>query len=259
MLTKEKIAQLAMLLRQAEIEVNPIDPLSETDSLQEADSYEIQKINIDAKCAEGMKIVGKKIGLTSKPMQDMFGVNTPDFGYLLDTMISENGEFESDKLLQPRVEAEIAFVLKEDLMGPEVTVEAVLDATDYVVASFEIVDSRIRDWKIKIADTIADNASSGRYVLATKRVDPKQTDLRDIQMSLYKNDALVNSGEGSAALGHPAYCVAWLANKMSSYGVPLKKGEVVLSGALSAAVPASKGDTFKATFSELGTVTAKFI
>jgi 2-keto-4-pentenoate hydratase len=177
MLTNEKIEQLARMLRKAETDVKPIAPLSETDALEEADSYKVQKFNIDAKCAEGMKIVGKKIGLTSKPMQELLGVNTPDFGYLLDTMVSENGDFLTDTLLQPRIEAEIAFVLKEDLMGPDVTIESVMDATDYVVAAFEIVDSRIGDWKIKIADTIADNASSGRYVLATKRIDPKSTDI----------------------------------------------------------------------------------
>lgn len=259
MLSKEKNDQLALMLRKAEKDVIPVSPLSDMDTLDESDAYAIQTKNINDKLAEGMKVVGKKIGLTSKPMQDMFGVDTPDFGILLDTMEVADGNFKSDELIQPRVEAEIAFVLKEDIKGPDLTIEAVIEATDYVVASFEIVDSRIKDWKIKIADTISDNASSGQYVLGQIKIDPRKVDLREIEMNLYKNDEKINSGKGSAALGHPAYCVAWLGNKLSQYDVVLKKGEVILSGALSAALPATKGDVFRADFTELGSVVARFV
>jgi 2-keto-4-pentenoate hydratase len=259
MLNQEKISELAAQLRTSEITVKPIAPLSKQYQLTEEDAYEIQKINIKAKLESGEEIVGKKIGLTSKPMQEMFGVDTPDFGYLLKGMYSENGTFLSSDLLQPRVEAEIAFKLQKDLMGPNISVEDVIAATEYVVASFEIVDSRIANWQIGISDTIADNASSGRYTLGNITLSPKQVDLKNIKMSLYKNDEFANAGLGSAALGDPAYCVAWLGNKLAAYNVALKKGEIILSGALSAALPAQKGDVFRAEFSELGTITAIFI
>jgi 2-keto-4-pentenoate hydratase len=157
------------------------------------------------------------------------------------------------------VEAEIAFVLKEDLMGPGVTVADVMKATDHVLASFEIVDSRIRDWKIGLIDTVSDNASSGLFLLGDQQVKLGNIDLKKIEMSLYKNGEFVNSGRGDAALGDPAYCVAWLANKMSEFGVALKKDEVILSGALSAAITAEAGDSFRADFTGLGTVEVKFI
>jgi len=259
MLNKEKINELAVLLRASEHTVKPIAPLSAQYQLTEEDAYQIQNLNIMDKLSKGEEIVGKKIGLTSKPMQEMFGVDTPDFGYLLKSMYSEDGTFFSHELLQPRVEAEIAFKLKKDLLGPDITVEDVIDATEYVVASFEIVDSRIADWKIKISDTIADNASSGRYTLGQITLPPHQVDLKNIKMKLFKNDTFVNEGKGSAALGDPAYCVAWLGNKLAVYDVPLKKGEIILSGALSAALPAQKGDVFRAEFSELGTITATFL
>jgi 2-keto-4-pentenoate hydratase len=148
--------------------------------------------------------------------------------------------------------------LKEDVKGPNATVEDVLAATDYVVAALEIVDSRVKDWKIKLFDTVSDNASSGSYVLGAKKVAVSDIDLIAEQMTFYKNGEAINSGAGSAVLGNPAYCVAWLANKLWAYGVILGKGEVVLSGALSAAIAAEAGDTFKAEFSTLGAVEAKF-
>ena len=259
MLENERIEQLALLLYEAEREVKPVSPLSDLEALDEVDAYAIQTLNINRKLQEGSLIVGKKIGLTSIAMQEMIGVDTPDFGILLDNMDVKNGQFLTNRLLQPKVEAEIAFVLKADLTGPNLTIEDVIEATDYVVASFEIVDSRIKDWKIKLTDTVSDNASSGQFVLGTKKIDPKVIDLREVEMNFYKNGELINSGKGSAALGHPAFCVAWLGNKLASYGVSLKKGEVILSGALSAALPASKGDTFRAEFSELGSVIAQFV
>jgi 2-keto-4-pentenoate hydratase len=192
-------------------------------------------------------------------MQKLLGVDQPDYGHLLDSMVIENGaEISLKKVLQPKVEAEIAFVLKKDLKGPNVTVMDVLQAVDYVVPALEIVDSRVADWKIKLEDTIADNASSGLYVLGGKPLSVDQLDLAQVGMVLYKNGEVINTGVGAAALGNPAACVAWLANKLSDYEITLKAGEVILSGALSAAVDGKPGDYFQARFAHLGEVSVRF-
>jgi 2-keto-4-pentenoate hydratase len=237
-----------------------ISPISDGESaLDIDDAYAIQLENVKRSIAAGAKISGKKIGLTSKPMQDMFSVNEPDYGHLYDTMDLTGKPVPAGSLLQPKVEGEIAFLLKDDVKGPDATVADVLAATDYVVAALEIVDSRIKDWKIKLFDTVSDNASSGCYVLGAKKIKPADIDLIGERMTFYKNGEEIGSGAGSAVLGDPAYCVAWLANKLWAYGVILGKGEVVLSGALSAAVEAHAGDTFKAEFSALGSVEAVFV
>jgi 2-keto-4-pentenoate hydratase len=223
------------------------------------DAYAIQLENVRRSLAAGARISGKKIGLTSKPMQEMLGVDEPDYGHLYDTMDLTGRPVPADSLLQPKVEGEIAFVLKEDIKGPDATAAGVLAATDYVVAALEIVDSRVKDWKIKLFDTVSDNASSGSYVLGSVRKAPAEIDLIAEEMHFFKNGAEVNSGTGAAVLGDPAFCVAWLANKLWAYGVILGKGEVVLSGALSAAVEAGAGDTFAAEFSTLGKVSAEFV
>jgi 2-keto-4-pentenoate hydratase len=257
---KSKIEEYAVRLYDSLTNRVSISPLSdELDTLDIDDAYAIQLENVKRNTAAGAKISGKKIGLTSKPMQDMFNVNEPDYGHLYDEMDMTGKPVPADALLQPKVEGEIAFVLKDDVKGPDATVEDVLAATDYVVAALEIVDSRIKDWKIKLFDTVSDNASSGSYVLGAKKIQPADIDLIEEQMTFYKNGEAINSGSGSAVLGNPAYCVAWLANKLWAYGVILGKGEVVLSGALSAAVEASAGDTFKAEFRTLGSVEAEFV
>lgn len=254
-----KYEKLAEALKAAEKTCQPIGQVSaEHPELEIKDAYKIQLINIGKELEEGRVITGKKIGLTSLAVQNMLGVDQPDFGHLLDSMEVSEGVVDRDKLVQPKVEGEIVFVLKDDLVGPSVTVEDVLDATDYVAAGIEIVDSRVADWKITIIDTVADNASSGMYYISDKRVDPKSVDLKAIEMNFYKNGQLMNSGVGAAALGDPAYCVAWLANTLYEYGVVLKKGEVILSGALSAMLEAETGDEFRASFTELGDVSVKF-
>jgi 2-keto-4-pentenoate hydratase len=247
-------------LAQAEINGSGVVPLTELDpNITTEEAYHVQLLTIQRKLQQGHKIVGKKIGLTSLAMQRLLGVDQPDYGHLLDDMvIDNNGEVPSHRVLQPKVEAEIAFVLKKDLIGPGVTALDVILATDYVVPALEIVDSRVKDWKIQLQDTIADNASSGLFVLGDKRVAVDQLDLAQIGMAFYKNDQLVNTGTGAAALGHPAMCVAWLANTLSEYGIALKAGEVILSGALSAAVNAEKGDRFHARFAHLGDVRVNF-
>jgi 2-keto-4-pentenoate hydratase len=207
----------------------------------------------------GHVISGKKIGLTSPGIQKQLGVNEPDYGHLFAAMDCKDGKIKSDALLQPKIEGEIAFILKADLAGGKVSRDDVLAATDYVVAAFEIVDSRVADWKIKLVDTVSDNASSGRYVLGSKHLKLNEVDLPTVSMKLYKNGSLAGEGTGAAVLGDPCISVAWLANRLWDYGVTLKAGEVILSGAFSAAPPAAKGDSFMADFSSFGKVEAEFI
>jgi 2-keto-4-pentenoate hydratase len=237
-----------------------VEPLTALDpELTVQDAYQVQLINIDKKVKAGSVIVGKKIGLTSLAMQQLLKVDQPDYGHLLDEMVVENGgTIPFSRVLQPRVEAEIAFVLKQDLIGPNVTALDVLLATDYVLPALEIVDSRVADWKIKLQDTIADNASSGFYVLGGKPMKPDAVNLPLVGSVLYKNGEIMNTGVGAAALGDPAACVAWLANKLFEFGIVLKAGEVILSGALSAAVQAKPGDHFRARLAHLGEVSVSF-
>ncbi|MDL2323707.1 2-keto-4-pentenoate hydratase [Ruminococcaceae bacterium OttesenSCG-928-A16] len=253
-------AKYAGMLYDAERTRQAISPLTAMDAtLTVDDAYAIQLENVNRVTGLGQVISGKKIGLTSPGIQQQLGVNEPDYGHLFASMDCADGNVPTDALMQPKIEGEIAFILKEDLVGGEVTADDVRAATDYVVAAFEIVDSRVADWKIKLIDTVADNASSGRYVLGSHKVQLNEVDLPAVPMKLTKNGELVGEGTGAAVLGDPALAVAWLANRLWSYGVQLKKGEVILSGAFSAAPPATKGDVFKADFGPLGTVEAKFI
>lgn len=258
--SSKKTEELAFLLRNAEQKREGISPLSaDTPDLTIDEAYKIQLINIREKLNQGQVITGKKIGLTSKAMQELLGVDQPDYGHLLNSMEYENGSvIPANILCQPKIEAEIAFKLKKDLTGPNITSFDVLLATEYIVPAFEIVDSRVQDWKITIEDTVADNASSGLYVLGEQKLEVSETDLAQLGMGLYKNGKLVNTGVGSATLGHPANCVAWLATKLAEYDIPLKAGEIILSGALSAAVAINPGDQFTARFAGLGEVSVSF-
>lgn len=224
------------------------------------DAYAIQIQRIEAATSKGDRITGKKIGLTSHAMQNLLGVDQPDYGHLLQSMDVPNGDMISlSKLFQPKIEGEIAFVLKKDLVGPNVTIEDVLAATDYVVPAIEIVDSRIKDWKIKLVDTVADNASCGLYVLGTNKTKVSDVDLKCVHMQLLKNNEVLNEGKGTDVLGDPAICVAWLANKLHEYNVALRAGEVILSGALSSAVVAEPDDQFTVSFTTLGEARVQFI
>ncbi len=247
-------------LLQAEVEKRTVSPLTEIyPELTVDEAYEVQLTSIAKKVEQGQQVVGKKIGLTSLAMQKLLGVDQPDYGHLLDEMdVPNHSSLFIDRLFQPKVEAELAFVLKKELRGPAVTIEDVLEATAYIVPAIEIVDSRIADWKVKLQDTIADNASCGLFILGDQKLAAKGKDLREVEMSLYRNGELMNTGSGAAVLGHPAACVAWLANKLHQYNVVLKAGEVILSGALSAAVNAEKGDRFTADFDQLGKVEVTF-
>jgi len=256
-----QIKVLAKHLFEAEKNQTPMDALTvlKPDMTLE-DAYEVQLEVVKEKLAQGLKIVGKKIGLTSRDMQVMYGIETPDCGHLFENMIVENGGEISftDEVIQPKIEAEIAFVLKKDLHGPNVTVEDVLEATDYVLPSIEIVDSRIKDWNIKLQDTVADNASSGLYILGDKPVSLDEVNLPEIGMKVYQNGQLVREGFGKNAMDHPAACVAWLANQLNEFGVVLKAGEVILSGALASTIDVVPGDEYIAVFEQLGEVKVTF-
>ncbi|HVJ49615.1 2-keto-4-pentenoate hydratase [Desulfitobacterium sp.] len=235
-------------------------PLSERfPDITVEDAYYIQVHTLKQFAAQGNKVTGKKIGLTSKAMQSMFGVFEPDFGSLLDHLAFNSGdEIPAELLIQPKVEAEIAFVLQNDLTGKHITARDVLDATAYVTAAIEVVDSRIRNWQIKLSDTVGDNASFGAYVLGNTTSSVRDIDLRLVGMVLERNGVIANTGAGAAVMGHPANCVAWLANKMNEFNTPLRKGDVILSGAVTAAVEAKPGDYFRVQFDRLGEVCISF-
>ncbi len=239
-----------------------LDPLTDRyPDLAIEDAYRISLRFLEHRKADGERVIGKKIGVTSKAVQDMLNVHQPDFGFLTDTMRVANGatvSFAQSRLIQPRAEGEIAFVLKHDLKGPGVTKEQVLEATDYVVPCFEIVDSRIRNWKIKIQDTIADNASSGVFLLGMPTFAPGKIDLANVKVNLYRNEELCGSGVGSAVQGHPATAVAWLANTLGQFGIPFLKGEIILSGSVTPLVDARIGDRFRLDLGGVGQATVSF-
>lgn len=238
-----------------------VPPLIEQDvSLTINDAYAISLKFLELRRKDGERVVGKKIGVTSKAVQDMLGVHQPDFGFLTNWM-HINGDINVDEkaLIQPRAEAEIAFILKDSLNGPGVTAEQVIAATEAIAPCFEIVDSRIQDWKIGIVDTVADNASCGVFVLGEARADPRTHDLPSLRVTVTKNGKPLSKGYGSAVQGNPAQAVAWLANTLGAYGVTLDAGDIILSGSLVPLEPAVKGDVFEMTLHGIGTCTAKFV
>ena len=224
------------------------------------DAYAISLDALARRRRDGERVIGKKIGVTSKAVQDMLGVHQPDFGFLTDRMLVE-GEIDvaAHGLIQPRAEAEIAFILKSPLNGPGVTAAQVLDATEAIAPCFEIVDSRIENWKIGIVDTVADNASCGVFVLGESRANPRDFDLPALKVTVTKNGAPLSEGYGSAVQGDPAQAVAWLANTLGAYGVTLDAGDTILSGSLVPLEPAQAGDVFEMTLEGVGGCTAKFV
>jgi 2-keto-4-pentenoate hydratase len=254
------IQKAATALMAAESEKQPIAPFtSSTVEISVDEAYQIQLRQIHQKVEKGAEIVGKKIGLTSKAMQDMLNVNQPDYGHLLNDMIYEDGEtIGLNQYIQPKIEFEIAFVLKKDLKGPGVTMNDVIEATDYIVPALEIIDSRIRDWQIKFEDTVADNGSSAGAVIGKTTAKLDGLDLTKIGMNVYRNNEFLDSAVSAAVMGNPAEAVAWLANALGNYGISLYAGEVILAGALSKAIVIEDGDTFTAEFDHIGAVTASF-
>ena len=260
-MTPALIEQLGDELYQALTQRQVLEPLTNRHAdITIEDAYAIQQKMLARRLAAGEKVVGKKIGVTSQAVMNMLGVFQPDFGWLTDGMVFNEGEaVPANTLIQPKAEGEIAFVLKKTLKGPGVTAADVLAATEGVMACFEIVDSRIRDWKIKIQDTVADNASCGVFVLGDRLVDPRDVDLGTCGMVLEKNGEIVATGAGAAALGHPANAVAWLANTLGKFDIPFRKGEIILSGALAPLVPVQPADEVSLTLSGLGSARLRFV
>jgi 2-keto-4-pentenoate hydratase len=265
MLDAAQRSAAAGLLWAAERDRAPVGPLTEAfPGIDVVDAYEIQLINIRRRLAAGARVRGHKVGLSSPVMQQMMGVDEPDYGHLLDDMVlAQDTPVPAAAYCYPRIEVEIGYVLGSPLPGTGCTEADVLAATEYVVPSFELIDSRITDWRIKLADTIADNASSAGVILGKPRRTPAElaaagTDLANIDAVLYRGEEEIASGNTSAVLGNPTACVAWLARKVADFGVKLEAGHLILPGSCTRAIDARPGDTFRAEFAGLGTVTASF-
>lgn len=254
------VTEVADLLTGASDSGSPISPVREL--IGDADiglAYAVQHELVRRRLAGGAEVVGRKIGLTSPAVQRQLGVDQPDFGVLFADMdVSDVDTLSSARLLQPKVEAEIAFVLGHDLVGADFTADSVRGAVDYAVAALEIVDSRIANWDLTIADTVADNASSGLFVLGSTRMHISDFVAKDVTMQMYADDRLVSEGTGSACLGDPLNALAWLARTAEQYGEPLRAGQVILSGALGPMAPVPSGTRIRAIISPLGEVTANF-
>ena len=248
-------------LYQSLINRKPVDPLTVREpEITIEDAYQIQLRMIERRIDAGETVVGKKIGVTSKVVMQMLNVNQPDFGQMTSGMVFNEGEpIRTDTLISPRAEAEVAFILKSDLQGPGVTAADVLRATDCVMPCFEIVDSRIKDWKIKIQDTVADNASCGVLTLGGQRKSPRHVDLALAGMVLEKNGEVISTSTGAAVQGSPVNAVAWLANTLGRRGIGLKAGEVILSGSQSPLVPVVAGDSLSCSVGGLGSTSVRFI
>ncbi|BCY13366.1 2-keto-4-pentenoate hydratase [Actinoplanes sp. L3-i22] len=253
MLTEPDRLALADRLRVAERDRKPVRPLTaEWPDLTAADAYAIQLANIRRRDAA---VVGHKVGLSSKAMQQMMGVDEPDYGHLMaDMRLSGDDPVDAARYCYPRVEIEVAFLLGADLPGEECTEADVLAATEAFAPSIELIDSRIEDWNISLADTIADNASSAGFVIGAGRVPPGAIDIRGIDAVLVKNGEPVVRGRSDAVLGDPVTAVAWLARTVAGFGVRLRAGHLIMPGACARAVDAHAGDEFHAVFTGLGEV-----
>jgi len=261
-MNQEQYRELGLELYTALRKCHAIIPLTERfNDITIEDAYRISESMLALREQnDGEKVVGKKIGVTSAAVQEMLGVFQPDFGFLTDAMTVVNGATVriEGRLIQPKAEAEIAFLLNKDLKGPGISEEDVLDATEWIMPCFEIVDSRIEDWKIKIQDTVADNASCGVYVLGDEKIDPHKIALPDLEVNVFKNGRHISSGKGSAVQGNPLTAVAWLANTLGEFGIPFKAGEVILSGSLVPLEPVAAGDTMHMELAGLGSASLTF-
>jgi 2-keto-4-pentenoate hydratase len=253
------VATKARALYEARRTRVPIPPFTDAEpDLDMDDGYAIQKELVKLLLADGDRIVGHKVGLTAAPMQRALGIDSPDYGPVLASTLYRNGDaIPLDAFVSPKVEAEIVFVLGERLEGPGVTVTQARAAIAGAVAGMEIIDSRIADWRIRLADTVADLASNGAMAISSRVVPLGDLDTRLIGMTLTRDGELVDTGAGAAALGDPVAVVAWLANTLGEHGVALEPGHLILTGALHAAVPLTPGDVFRAEFDRLGPVTVR--
>ncbi len=252
MTTTNTIEQLAQQLRNASTNRIACSPLRAIIGLEDIETaYAIQALNNQLRIDKGARVVGHKIGLTSKAVQQQLGVDQPDFGLLLNTMeVWNGGSISMQDLMQPKVEAEIAFVLKKDLPAHEISTVELISAIDYAVAAIEIVGSRIENWNIKITDTIADNASASHFVVGHRPIKLENIDLVNCRMEMTKNGEEVSTGSGYACLGSPINATLWLANTMAKMGTPLKAGELILSGALGPMSNVTAGDEVVARFTD---------
>jgi 2-keto-4-pentenoate hydratase len=260
MLDPEQITAAADQLQTAERECVPIEPLIGVyPGIDAEDAYRIQLLNIGRRVGAGGAVVGHKVGLSSRAMQEMMGVDEPDYGHLLaDMWLSAAVPARPDRYLRPRVEPEVGFILGADLPGEGCTEADVLAATEAVTPAIELIDSRIADWRIQLPDTIADNASSAGFVLGEERVDPRDVDLTAVPVRLWRNQEEVAAGRSDAVLGNPVIAVAWLARTVARFGVRLRAGHLVLPGSCTRAIDARAGDVFRAEFIGLGSVSLTF-
>jgi 2-keto-4-pentenoate hydratase len=251
-------ATVADALDLAEARGEAIEPPTSTfPAFEVEDAYWVQLLNIQARVRAGDEVRGHKVGLTSRQMQEMLGVDEPDYGHILRSMLVADGdEISTTTLCQPRAEIEIAFFLHEPLRGPGVTADDVLAATEAIAPAIEVIDSRIRNWTLTLADTVADNASSARVVLGDR--SPVPADLPSLSAVLRRNDEVMESGVAAAVLENPANAVAWLANKLAVFGSSLEAGHVVMPGACTRAVDVTAGDTVTGEFAEIGSVSVRF-
>ena len=261
MLSDEDRRRAAEVLATAERDRRPVAPLVEQFAdMDVVDSYEVQLLNIRRRLAAGGTVHGHKVGLSSEAMQQMMGVDEPDYGHLLsDMQVFSDRPVPASRYCYPRVEVEVGFILGGTLPGEGCTEADVIAATEAVVPAIELIDSRIVDWRIGLMDTIADNASSAGYVLGPQRVPPTELDLTKIDARLLRNGEQVAEGRSDAVLGNPVVAVAWLARKVASFGVRLEAGHVILPGSVHRAVDVAPGDSFHADFDGLGHVDLSFI
>jgi 2-oxo-hept-3-ene-1,7-dioate hydratase len=266
-LSAEIIKQTSAALYQAEIDRKPIDPLSMSNpNFDLEDAYAIQKGIIDRKLADGKKLVGYKIGYTSRAMQKSLNINEPDFGVLLDNMMYENNsEIEVSQFIDPRVEVELAFVLKDRLEGTNLTIEQVLSATDYVIPSLELIDARSyrkhpeTGYTRKVIDTVSDNAGNAAVIFGGEKVSATETDLRWCGGILYLNDVIEETGLAAAVLDHPANGICWIAKRFAPHGVALEAGQFLLSGSFTAPIAVKAGDKIRADYGPLGEINCSFV
>lgn len=254
------LQSLGQELHRALTDRSPLEPLSDRyPDLGLEDAYRIQEAMLACRIAAGDQVVGKKIGITSQAVMELLNVRQPDFGLLLESMNAPDGStLPRSRFIAPRAEGEIAFVLDRDLEGPDVTPEGVLEATGSVCACFEIVDSRIRDWRIRIQDTVADNASCGAFVLGPRRARPSAAELIASTMTLEKNGQVVVTGSGAATMGSPLNTIAWLVNALAPLGQQLRRGDIILSGALGSMIPVQAGDRLHVRISGIGDASVNF-
>jgi 2-keto-4-pentenoate hydratase len=257
---EEIVHSAALRLQEASDSGEPCDPVRDLlGSSDVALAYRVQQRLTDGRIAGGARIVGRKIGLTSRAVQQQLGVDQPDFGVLFDDMrCGQDGVVPAGRLIQPKAEAEIAFVLSADLDHEALDIDRIRGAIAYAVAALEIVDSRIRNWDIAITDTVADNASSGMFVLGSKPVTLGEFEPADVEMSLTNDGGVASTGTGRACLGDPLAALVWLAQTARQYGSPLRAGDVVLSGALGPMVPVAAGSRISADLASLGEVSVSF-